>query len=302
MIEIKKAKPTSPGRRHVVSVKNTELHSGKPFKGLVDTKNKKGCTALWLACLNGHLDVAQTLIMNTADTETIDSRRVSCLMVAFRRGHIKVCKFLVKHVRQFPSDQDCKRYITSLNETTIAVANHQPSTVNPQAIQQHQQHNQTTTTDKDLLKRCLQCMEVIFQAKDKQVQEANRVANNLLKEIESEKCREQNKKLAAQRKREKRKLKKQQQIDETNVKEQDKTIVEKNQSVKKKITKKKDLEQNEATTTLTNTKPQEKNQEKTTSKTKKSNKKKNKKGSQQKVNNQVTASSKQKNEMPKHQL
>lgn len=41
MIEIKKAKPTSPGRRHVVSVKNTELHSGKPFKGLVDTKNKK---------------------------------------------------------------------------------------------------------------------------------------------------------------------------------------------------------------------------------------------------------------------
>lgn len=41
MIEIKKAKPTSPGRRHVVSVKNTELHAGKPFKGLVDTKNKK---------------------------------------------------------------------------------------------------------------------------------------------------------------------------------------------------------------------------------------------------------------------
>jgi len=41
MIEIKKAKPTSPGCRHVVSVKNTELHTGKPFKGLVDTKNKK---------------------------------------------------------------------------------------------------------------------------------------------------------------------------------------------------------------------------------------------------------------------
>jgi large subunit ribosomal protein L2 len=41
MIEIKKAKPTSPGRRHVVSVKNTELHSGKPFKGLVEAKSKK---------------------------------------------------------------------------------------------------------------------------------------------------------------------------------------------------------------------------------------------------------------------
>ena len=51
-------------------------------------------------------------------------------------------------------------------------------------------------------------MELIFQAKDRQAQEANRVANSLLKEIESEKSREQNKKLAAQRKREKKKLKK----------------------------------------------------------------------------------------------
>ena len=40
MIEIKKAKPTSPGRRHVVSVKNTELHTGKPFKGLVEAKKQ----------------------------------------------------------------------------------------------------------------------------------------------------------------------------------------------------------------------------------------------------------------------
>lgn len=41
MIEIKKAKPTSPGRRHVVSVKNTELHTGKPFKGLVEVKKAR---------------------------------------------------------------------------------------------------------------------------------------------------------------------------------------------------------------------------------------------------------------------
>lgn len=41
MIEIKKAKPTSPGRRHVVSVKDTELHTGKPFKGLVEVKKSK---------------------------------------------------------------------------------------------------------------------------------------------------------------------------------------------------------------------------------------------------------------------
>nr|AAV29859.1 NT02FT0101 [synthetic construct] len=41
MIQIKKAKPTSPGRRPVVSVKNTELHTGKPFKGLVEVKKSK---------------------------------------------------------------------------------------------------------------------------------------------------------------------------------------------------------------------------------------------------------------------
>ena len=41
MIEIKKAKPTSPGRRHVVRVKNTDLHTGKPFKGLVEALSNK---------------------------------------------------------------------------------------------------------------------------------------------------------------------------------------------------------------------------------------------------------------------
>ena len=77
----------------------------------LDAKNKKSCTALWLACQNGHLEVAQSLVLNMADTEAIDSRRVSCLMIAFRKGHIKICKLMVKHVRQFPADQDCKRYI-----------------------------------------------------------------------------------------------------------------------------------------------------------------------------------------------
>ncbi len=37
---IKKAKPTSPGRRHVVQVKNTELHKGAPHAPLVRTKTR----------------------------------------------------------------------------------------------------------------------------------------------------------------------------------------------------------------------------------------------------------------------
>ncbi len=37
-----KAKPTSPGRRFVVKVVNPELHAGKPYKGLLDSKSNSG--------------------------------------------------------------------------------------------------------------------------------------------------------------------------------------------------------------------------------------------------------------------
>ena len=37
-----KAKPTSAGRRHVVSVKGIDLHKGKPFAALVEKKSKSG--------------------------------------------------------------------------------------------------------------------------------------------------------------------------------------------------------------------------------------------------------------------
>ena len=39
---IVKCKPTSAGRRHVVKVVNPELHKGKPFAALLDTKSKTG--------------------------------------------------------------------------------------------------------------------------------------------------------------------------------------------------------------------------------------------------------------------
>ena len=37
-----KAKPTSPGRRFVVSVKTPGLHKGKPYAGLLEKKAKTG--------------------------------------------------------------------------------------------------------------------------------------------------------------------------------------------------------------------------------------------------------------------
>ncbi len=37
-----KCKPTSPGRRHVVKVVNSELHKGKPYAPLLEKKSKSG--------------------------------------------------------------------------------------------------------------------------------------------------------------------------------------------------------------------------------------------------------------------
>ncbi|CAF0726075.1 unnamed protein product [Brachionus calyciflorus] len=150
----------------------------------LEAKNKKGCTALWLACNAGHFDCVYCLVSNNADPDSCDSRRTSCLMAAFKKGHVKICKFLVRYVKHFAPDQELTRYISSLIQTG----------------------------DKDLIKKCQDCMDVIVRAKEKQAQEANKYASLLLKELDQEKSREQNKKLAAQRKREKRKMKKKQML------------------------------------------------------------------------------------------
>ena len=147
------------------------------YDATIDARNKKGATPLWLACNNGHLEVVQLLITRGADPDTSDLRKVSCLMAAFRKGHSKVVKYLVRQVRQFPSDADCRRLIT-------------------------------TITDKDLLKKCQICMDLIISAKERQAAEANKAANSLLKEIDLEKSREETRKVAAAKKREKRKAKK----------------------------------------------------------------------------------------------
>jgi len=39
---IVKCKPTSPGRRHLVKVVNSELHKGKPYAPLLESKSKSG--------------------------------------------------------------------------------------------------------------------------------------------------------------------------------------------------------------------------------------------------------------------
>lgn len=150
------------------------LSKGAP----VDARNKKGHTSLWLACNGGHLEVIQLLIKHKADPDSCDVRRTSCLMAAFKKGHVKVVKWLVRRVNQLPSDQECSRCLSQMGE------------------------------DKDLLKKCQQCMEIIINAKERQAAEANKHANNLLLELALEQSLVESKKAAAIRKREKRKQKK----------------------------------------------------------------------------------------------
>ena len=40
MATVIKRKPTSPGRRFVVSVVDNDLHKGKPFAALTESKNR----------------------------------------------------------------------------------------------------------------------------------------------------------------------------------------------------------------------------------------------------------------------
>ncbi|KAL0994681.1 hypothetical protein UPYG_G00125760 [Umbra pygmaea] len=142
----------------------------------IDVRNKKGNTPLWLAANGGHFDVVQLLLQAGADVDAADNRKITPLMSAFRKGHVKVVQYLVKEVNQFPSDIECMRYIA-------------------------------TITDKDMLKKCHQCMETIVKAKDQQAAEANKNASILLKELDLEKSIEYSKKQALSSKREKRKEK-----------------------------------------------------------------------------------------------
>merc|ERR1712179_532741 len=136
-------------------------------------ETRKGTPAFgWLL-----MEVIWTSYSCCADIDSQDNRKVSCLMAAFRKGHSKVVKWMVKHVAQYPSDQELTRYIATIN-------------------------------DKDLLKKCNTCMDIIRVAKDRQAAEAAKNANSLLEELDREKNIEESKKAAAARKREKKKRKK----------------------------------------------------------------------------------------------
>ena len=112
-----------------------------------------------------------------ADVDSVDNRKVSCLVAAFRKGHTKVVDWLVQHVGQFPSDQECIRVINAI-------------------------------TDPELVEKCQQCNDVIQDAKKMQADEATKNANLLLHELQQEKSHMEKKRAAKEKKREKRRQKK----------------------------------------------------------------------------------------------
>lgn len=71
---------------------------------------------MYCSVTGGHLDVVQLLVSAGADIDSQDNRKVSCLMASFRKGHVKVSKWMVKHVNQFPSDQELSRYIATVSD------------------------------------------------------------------------------------------------------------------------------------------------------------------------------------------
>ncbi|XP_071573914.1 ankyrin repeat and KH domain-containing protein 1 isoform X4 [Temnothorax nylanderi] len=155
-----------------------ELLLSSVYRGTqVEVKNKKGNSPLWLAANGGHLNVVDLLYHARADIDSQDNRKVSCLMAAFRKGHIKVVKWMVNHVTQFPSDQEMTRYVATIN-------------------------------DKELSEKCHECVKVIRAAKETQAAKANKNATILLEELDMEKTREESKKAAAARRRERKKKKK----------------------------------------------------------------------------------------------
>jgi len=83
---------------------------------MVEVKNKKGNSPSWLAANGGYLEVVELLFRNKADIDAQDNRAVSCIMAAFRKGHIKVVKWMVKNILQFPSDTEMVRYIQTISD------------------------------------------------------------------------------------------------------------------------------------------------------------------------------------------
>lgn len=82
----------------------------------IEVKNKKGNSPVWLAANGGHLPIVELLYNVGANLDSHNNKKVTCLMSAFRKGHISVVKWMVNHVSQFPNDQEMTRFVATLSD------------------------------------------------------------------------------------------------------------------------------------------------------------------------------------------
>lgn len=132
------------------------------------------------------MDTIQVLIAENADVDAQDNRKVSPLMIAFRRGFIRVVNYLVNHVKQYPSDQEMERYLATLTVT---------------------EGGKTEKELKELMKNCGENMNIIKKAKTAQAEQANKAAEDLLAMLAEEEERAKSKKQKKAKKREEKKQK-----------------------------------------------------------------------------------------------
>lgn len=150
-------------------------------------------------------------------------------MAAFHNGHIKVIRWLISSITQFPSKVEMTRYISQKRG------------------------------DSDLVKRCKACMDIIMEEMSKHSIEANRAASSLLQEIDERKLqlneKKLGKKLAATKKRER---KKQQKMKEEEIKNEELAKEQEEKKVKKKNKKNKNKNKENEKTEDNSSKDEEK--------------------------------------------
>ena len=62
---------------------------------LVDRQCNKGASALWVACLNGHLEVVRALLSAGAKVDLLSLEEMSPLHLACQNGHLEVVRALL---------------------------------------------------------------------------------------------------------------------------------------------------------------------------------------------------------------
>lgn len=70
------------------------------FSGIqVEWKNKKGESALWLAAKHNHSFSVKLLHHARADFLSKDHSGLSCLSIAFKKGHVRLVEWLLHHMK-----------------------------------------------------------------------------------------------------------------------------------------------------------------------------------------------------------